>query len=1022
MRHRSASSLEALESRIAPASITVGTVTVTTSKGTSGDLTNAAVFDTGGDGHLISLTLGAKFKGSDVSVTTSAGPGLANVGLIEAAGIDLHNVVIDGDLGQLNAGDAVPSTPALTKLEVKSLGTTLTTQAPGGDVDSLIEGRIGTLLVHGNIAGSLTLDGPGGSLGTATIEGSLAGGAGANSGSIIVSQTIGSILVSGSLTGGDGGTSGSIMAQGSIAHAEISGNLTGGKGSGSGSLWTNGELTVGIIDSGVTGGTDATGGPNSGRIFAGAKIGQLTITGALTGGKTLASGGVSAGIGGIDFVRVNGGLAGGDAKDSGTIATSGVLRSVVVGLAEEGMTGGAGEHSGSLLSSVRIANATINGDITGGDGLTSGVIASAGTIGTVTVNGDLVGGNLNDLSGVIGSAKAMGSVTVTGNVKGGDANSSGQIVSVTTIGSIHVEHDVIGGKGSQSGSLGALGSLGTITVDGKLAGGIGPESGSVLTGASATKITIDSITGGDGDQSGGVGVQGTLTKLIVTHDVTGGLGNYSANIFGGYAKSIFIGGSLIANAGNAAGSVPAPIGTASVAYFGPILSVEVVGDLVGQGSSSGAIYSNGLISKAVVHGSLVGGAGALSGSIFTERGELTAFGLGKVTVDVNLTGGGGQLSGSIRSVANIGSVTIGTFTTPAPGPVQLDLLVVGTGNITGGGDFSAQVLATGSIGTVKVAGSVTGVGDESAQISAGGNLTSVLVNGSVSGGRANYDLDNRVGQINALKTIGSVTIQGSVVGGGGNYSSTIVGGSIGSVSIDNDLTGGIGAGAGSIFALTGSINTVNIGGNLATKAPASVSPSRTAGASGSIAATTTIGSVTVEGDVIGLAGTPVIISAGGRPNPTSDAQALAIKSVRVLGPMSYTQVLAGYAVDGSAINGDVQIGTIDVGSNGDFPTGYWHDNDIIAGFTTGQPAFGSGNDTLISGASQTKILSKIAKIVVRGDMGGSASRHGLDAELVASIIVNGVAENLNAGARNDFFAIAGDFSGNTFVDESPVNP
>src|SRR3954470_8715855 len=98
MRHRPASSLEALESRIAPASITVGTVTVTTSKGTVADLTTAAHFDTGGDGHLISLTLGTKFKGTDVSVTSTAGE--ANVGLLEAAGIDLGAVVITGDLGE----------------------------------------------------------------------------------------------------------------------------------------------------------------------------------------------------------------------------------------------------------------------------------------------------------------------------------------------------------------------------------------------------------------------------------------------------------------------------------------------------------------------------------------------------------------------------------------------------------------------------------------------------------------------------------------------------------------------------------------------------------------------------------------------------------------------------------------------------------------------------------------------------------------------------------------------------------
>jgi hypothetical protein len=195
---------------------------------------------------------------------------------------------------------------------------------------------------------------------------------------------------------------------------------------------------------------------------------------------------------------------------------------------------------------------------------------------------------------------------------------------------------------------------------------------------------------------------------------------------------------------------------------------------------------------------------------------------------------------------------------------------------------------------------------------------------------------------------------------------------------------------------------------------------RTTAAAGSIEALTTIGTVTVDGGISGVTGTPVVISAGGNLNPATDAQALAIKSVRVAGVMSFTQVLAGYSINGSGVNGDVQIGTIDVGTSTlDLPGGFWFDNDIIAGMATTQPPFGSNADFVITNGASTPILSKIAKVIVRGDMGGSLSRHGIDAELVSSIVVNGVTEHLTPGAHNDFFAIAGDFTQNTYVYENP---
>jgi hypothetical protein len=89
------------------------------------------------------------------------GDGHVNVGRISATGgggTDLGTVTIDGDLGQIDAGDGRIKTPGLRSLTVLSLGgEDLATQGGAGDLVSTITGSLGRLTVLADVVGAEVL-------------------------------------------------------------------------------------------------------------------------------------------------------------------------------------------------------------------------------------------------------------------------------------------------------------------------------------------------------------------------------------------------------------------------------------------------------------------------------------------------------------------------------------------------------------------------------------------------------------------------------------------------------------------------------------------------------------------------------------------------------------------------------------------------------------------------------------------------------------------------------------------------
>jgi hypothetical protein len=271
---------------------------------------------------------------------THGGDGLANVGYIQAIGLPLGTVIVDGDLGQIEAGDSHAGIKALTVGSMGQYG--LATQV-GGDLFSIVNGKVGPVIVKGNMNGA-ALDiagGVDGSLASITVYGSLLASSVAGSGSITTEGTMGPVKIMGSLIG-DAGSSGRIASSGKLTSVYIGGDVIGGTavvGNTDGQICAHGDMGPVTVLGNVIGH-----GANTGRIAADGKLSTVKIGGDLRGGEIYLAGTIQSGI------TASLGKAG-----AGAITIGGNVVS------------GAGDHTGALYINGPTPSVTIGGSILGSD-------------------------------------------------------------------------------------------------------------------------------------------------------------------------------------------------------------------------------------------------------------------------------------------------------------------------------------------------------------------------------------------------------------------------------------------------------------------------------------------------------------------------------------------------------------------------------------------------------------------------------------------------------------------------------
>jgi len=417
--------IESLEARIAPAAVFTYTepdgdrVTVKSSLGSSPGLLLAATFDTpmAATKSLLRLDLDfapGQFEGADISITVTQrgeqGDGLVSVGAIDATGMDLGKVVVQGDLGQIDAGNLSRTGPGLKSLSVHSMGAVgLASQGGSGDLGSAIAGAIGKVTVKTDLTGvQIGNTGADSSIGPVKIGGAVRSSvitAVGDLASIMVGQDvrgdssmirsltgdIGPVKIGGDLVAGSQTMSGAVQADaGSIKSVAIGGNIIGGP--------------AGMAGTGINGG-----------VVAGKSIGSVSV-----GGDIVVDPAYRKTFNGDFFTGIAAGQDIGTVKVRGEIRGAGVSEPVVI----------AAFKSPAPNNPTAIKSVMIGGNVFGLEIVSSGPDS---VIGKVTAGGDWGAGNV--LAGVARSGFDAGD----GNdlvVPGDEAGASSRIGSIAIKGNV----------------------------------------------------------------------------------------------------------------------------------------------------------------------------------------------------------------------------------------------------------------------------------------------------------------------------------------------------------------------------------------------------------------------------------------------------------------------------------------------------------------------------------------------------------------------------------------------------------
>lgn len=425
-------------------------------------------------GGVSKITVRGSIVGAGIMVTGDAEADIGTVtilgdivggdteysGSIVAANADIKSIKISGSL---IGGGGDGSGYVFASIEMKSFTVLGSIFGGTGNYSGTVDGAtLGKATVSGDLRGN---DGYlSGSINffhmssKVTVNGSLFGGVGENSGSILaikdpvpdsadqIDGTIATVTVNGGLFGNDGKFSGSIRGQTLIKNATVKGSLHGGVGEKSGSIYSDQTLTQAKVTGNVTGGAGLLSGSiagentdDGGAITKSITIGgslYSTVPGALTGiflqGKT-------------SKVTIGGGVIG--LNDS-----TASLRFVGYPFTSPSPKNSADANA---ITTLKIGGDMRNAEIiTGHDG--GGPHRGDANIGSITIGGSVQATNIvaavsagtDEIWGTdddtlfsprgTGLVPTIGSITIKGQLIGSPGQSDGFVITASVIKSIKV--------------------------------------------------------------------------------------------------------------------------------------------------------------------------------------------------------------------------------------------------------------------------------------------------------------------------------------------------------------------------------------------------------------------------------------------------------------------------------------------------------------------------------------------------------------------------------------------------------
>jgi hypothetical protein len=335
--------------------------------------------------------------------------------------------------------------------------------------------------------------------------------------------------------------------------------------------------------------------------------------------------------------------------------------------------------------------------------------------------------------------------------------------------------------------------------------------------------------------------------------------------------------------------------------------------------------------------------------------ELVGFDLANVTVDGDLS----RINiGDLYADPAVGTLSVyslgvkSALTEQSPNSSQTGQPIV----------FASQIVA--GISNIKVTNDISGIVAVTGGIY--GKIGTITVGGAL---RGTDQADSA--RILATSAIGKATFH-DILGGAGAHSASLTQydttASLGSLTVTGDIKAGTGVQSGHVFFPT--IGSVNIGGSL--------TGSATGG--GFISASKSLGSVTIGGNFDG----------GARIYGGGLADGHAIKSVLVKGNVDNAQIKGGYtaqivdtittpaAMEFKA-NADAQIDSVQV-------DGSVHKFDILAGTDPAAPTSAFNKD-------DAALFSRIAKVILNGDILPNSETHYISAQSIGTIIVQGASKS-----------------------------
>ena len=793
---RQAGIIEALEARIAPASVFIYTdidgdqVKIQSSKGNlSGHVSLSSDGTSQTKGYVTHIDLtDSSFQGTNLTFKVTKGPGgdgFANVGTIDAHGIDLGKVVVKGDLESINAGDGNPAKPAIRSLVVRSMGAdgVHTTSGPGGSGPQSgptgpDTNAIQTLLTALLGANS---DGSGGTLGNALTE--IQDLLGTNLGNSGLSRLLNTL----------GANIGTLLALGADDIKHLTPALDGllanigtdiydllsqfGTELGNASAPLKSLLATALTDVNTVvhdlvaplglGGTagDPLNGVNAAQTFLLGLLNSPLSTTIPQGLLTDLNNAIAAvasnqsGQGGLGNLLGN--LLGSGGIDLSTLVgqisthltallsdnTSVTLSAFLPDLASlETNVSAALNGSGSLSPTLQGLLTTVENAADAISALPQSILtqlsgslqAALTKLTGATLPGDLptaISGLVTDAEGLLGNVtSALGTLLSSG----------GTLTTATFHDLSHLVTDI-------SGLLGHLGpQLGSDVIN---------ALNSVLEGTLGTTGTKVTPPGGSGDTSESLALASNINGKIGSVTVTTDLSNIFLNVAGDI-KSLRLGGSLIGGATENSGEI---FCTGNIGHA--VIGKNIIG---GLNLNAGSIEANGCIGLLRTGGSVLGGVGNGSG-VVQSHGD----GHG-ITIRGDLAGNSGLFSASVdNSAGRIAAIKISGS------------LMAGTNNDAG------AIHVAGDVGSLNIRGNVIGDSSHSVEITAAG-MKSLTDTKDISfgkiriGGRvefsdvlAGYSVDSDA--VNGHAQIGSVTVKGDWI------ASNLVAGIRTSTGTDNDF-------------------------------------------------------------------------------------------------------------------------------------------------------------------------------------------------------------------------------------------